>query len=149
MSLKKKLIVILGSKPGADIPLGDAVYCANAAIGYYADMVSRFPRVVSVLSPDSIHPKERRTGAVNRDMNVRQWEMIITSRPDRMILTRAGHFEFLKEVLDEAGFRSPVESVSAFIGDSLSAESAVVTIRLSQAIFSGCCWTEKSDMPDR
>lgn len=113
MSLKKKLVVVLGSKPNADIPLGDAVYCANAAIGYYAEAVSRFTQVVSVLSPDSIHPKERREGAPNREMNVRQWEMIIASRPDKMILTRSGYFEFLKEVLTEAGFRLPVEAVAA------------------------------------
>ena len=114
MSVKKKLVVVLGSKPGANIPLGDAVYCANAAIGYYADVVSRFPFVVSVLSPDSIHPKERRDGAPNREMNVRQWEMVIASKPAKMILTRSGHFEFLQKVLDEAGFRSPVEAVSAY-----------------------------------
>jgi hypothetical protein len=113
MSVKKKLVIALGSKPGADIPHGDAVYCANAAIGYYADAVSRFPSVVSVLSPDLIHPKERGEGVPNRETNVRQWEMIVASRPDKMILTRAGSFEMLKKVLDEAGFLSPVEAFSA------------------------------------
>lgn len=114
MSVNKQLVVVLGSKPGAVIPSGDAIYCANAAIGYYGDRVCRFPFVVSILSPDAIHPKERRAGAPNREMNERQWEMIISSRIDRMILTRTGHFDFLKEVLDKAGFSSPVDSVSAF-----------------------------------
>jgi hypothetical protein len=36
MSVKNKLVVALGSRPGTDIPPGDAVCCANAAIGYYA-----------------------------------------------------------------------------------------------------------------
>jgi hypothetical protein len=114
MSVKKKLVVVLGSKPGADIPQGDAVYCANAAIGYYADAVSRFPSVVSVLSPDLIHPKERQEGKSDRERCVRQWEMIAASRPDKMILTRTGNLEMLKKVLDEAGFSSPVEAVSAY-----------------------------------
>ena len=114
MSVKKKLVVALGSKPGAEIPPGDAVYCANAAIGYYAEAVSRFPSVVSVASPELIHPKERAEGVPNRETHVRQWEMTVASRPDKMILTRTGSFEFLQEVLDEAGFRSPVEAVSAY-----------------------------------
>jgi hypothetical protein len=114
LSVKKKRVVVLGSKPGADIPSGDAIYCANAAIGYYADTVSRFSRVVSVLNPDMIHPKERREGVPNRALKEREWNMFIEARPEKVILTRTGYFEFLKEVLDNAGFRSPVESVSAF-----------------------------------
>jgi hypothetical protein len=113
MSVKKKLVVVLGSKPGADIPLGDAVYCANGAIGYYAETVSRFPSVVSVMNPDVIHPKGFREGAPDRELNQRQFQMVIASRPDKMILTRTGHFEFLKETLAGAGFTSPVEAVSA------------------------------------
>ncbi|WP_164926819.1 hypothetical protein [Chlorobaculum tepidum] len=113
MSLTKKLVVVLGSKPNADIPLGDAVYCANAAIGYYAEMVSRFPRVVSVMSPDVIHPKEFREGVPDRALNQRQFQMVLASRPEKMILTRTGHFEFLKETLAGAGFKSPMEAVSA------------------------------------
>jgi len=116
MSLTKKLVVVLGSKPNADIPLGDAVYCANAAIGYYAEMVSRFPRVVSVMSPDVIHPKEFREGVPDRALNQRQFQMVLASRPEKMILTRTGHFEFLKETLAGAGFKSPMEAVSAAAG---------------------------------
>jgi hypothetical protein len=94
MDVKKKLVVVLGSKPGAEIPSGDAIYCASASIGYYAETVNRFSRIANVSSPDSIHPKERKNGSPNWEMNERQWKMIIDSRPDRMILTRTGHFGF-------------------------------------------------------
>ena len=113
MSVKKKLVVVLGSKPGADIPQGDAVYCANGAIGYYAEAVNRFPRVASVMNPDLIHPKERKPNSPNREFYERQFQVVTASRPDKMILTRATSFDMLKGVLDEAGFRSPVEAVLA------------------------------------
>ena len=35
MIAKKSRVVILGSKPGAIIPEGEAIYCANGVIGYY------------------------------------------------------------------------------------------------------------------
>jgi len=113
MSVKKKLVVALGSKPGADIPSGDAVYCANGAIGYYADKVYQFPKVVSLVNPDMIHPKERREGRPDRELNELKYRSIVASRPDRMILMRDGQLELLKKVLAEGGFTSPVEAVSA------------------------------------
>jgi len=114
MSQKKKLVVVLGSKPGAVIPAGDVLYCANAAIGYYADAVSRFSCVISVLNPDVIHPKDREEGVPDRELNVRQFEMVIASRPDRMILTRTTSFELLKDLLGKSGFCSPVTGMSAY-----------------------------------
>lgn len=114
MSAAKKRVVVLGSKPGAVIPEGDAVYCANGAIGYYADRVRRFPKVVSILNTDLIHPKKRREGAPDRDFYERQWQMILESKPDRMILTRTTSFGLLQEMLLEAGFSSPVSGVSAY-----------------------------------
>jgi hypothetical protein len=114
MSVKKKLVVALGSKPGAVIPQGDAVYCANGAIGYYADQVYRFPKVVSLVNPDMIHPKERREGRPDKELNELKYRSIITSRPGRMILTRNGQLGLLKQVLDEAGFKYPVEAMSAY-----------------------------------
>lgn len=112
MSGKKKLVVVLGSKPGAVIPYGDAIYCANAAIGYYAETVCRFPIVVSVLNPDVIHPKERKEGASGRDFFTRQFEMIIASRPERVILTRTGSFGLLRDVLADAGFNPQLTAIS-------------------------------------
>lgn len=114
MSVKKKLVVVLGSKPGADIPLGDAVYCANAAIGYYADKVIRFRFVVSVLNPDMIHPRERREGVPNQALKEREWSMFIASRPDKVVLTRTSYFELAKTILDEADFRSPLSCLSVY-----------------------------------
>ena len=114
MSVKKKLVVVLGSKPGANIPQGDAVYCANAAIGYYAETVSRFPQVISVLNPDMIHPRERMEGVPNQALKEREWNMFIASRPSKVVLTRTSYFELAKKNLGEAGFRSPLSCLSVF-----------------------------------
>jgi len=70
--------------------------------------------VISVLNPDVIHPKDRKEGVPDRELNVRQFEMIIASRPDRMILTRTTSIELLKDVLGKAGFSSPVTGISAY-----------------------------------
>lgn len=114
MSARKKRVVIVGSKPGAEIPSGDVIYCANAAIGYYADSVRRFSNVVSVLNPDLIHPKEFRDGVPNRELNERQRDMIFASRPDRLILTRTSSLALIREVLDAAGYSAPVTGISVY-----------------------------------
>ncbi len=97
MSVKKKLVVKLGSKQGADIPEYGAIYCAKAAIDYYSEAVSRFPFVVSVLNPDMIHPKDRQEGV-----------------PNRMILNRTGSLELVKDELEAAGFGAPVNGISIY-----------------------------------
>lgn len=45
-----RTILILGAKPGAAIPDCDAVYCANAAIGFYKEEIVRIPHRVSVVN---------------------------------------------------------------------------------------------------
>lgn len=114
MDKNTKRVVIVGSKPNADIPDGDALYCANGAIGYYAESVKRFRRTVSVLNPDLIHPKKRRDGASRKDFYQRQWEAIVNSRPDKMILTRTTSISLLTGILKEAGFSVPVSGISAY-----------------------------------
>lgn len=110
----KTRVVILGSKPGADIPEGEAIWCANGSIGYYKQEVSRFPKVVSVLNPDLIHPKVRRQGASDREFYEQQYRMILDSRPDRMILTRTSSFDLVKGELDAAAFEAPVSAISIY-----------------------------------
>lgn len=107
-------VVILGAKPGAVIPEGDSIWCANSALVSYADQVNRFPEAVSVLNPDLLHPKERREGVADREMNEQFYRKILASKPDRMILTRASSLELVKGELDAAGFRAPVSGVSIY-----------------------------------
>ena len=114
MSSKKTRVVILGSKPGADIPEGDAIWCANGAIGFYAGEVSRFSRVVSVLNPDVIHPKTRRQGVLDRERNEQQYRMILASKPDKMMLTRTSGLDLRKSELEAAGFSAPVSGISIY-----------------------------------
>jgi len=114
MGATKKKVVILGAKPGAVIPEGDSIWCANSALVSYAEQVNRFPEVVSVLNPDLIHPKDRREGAPDREMNEQIYRRVLASHPDRMILTRASSLDLLKAELDTAGFSAPVNGVSIY-----------------------------------
>jgi len=114
MGSKKTRVVILGSKPGADIPEGDAIWCANGAIGYYREQVSRFPEVVSVLNPDLIHPKDRREGVPDREMNEQAYRMILASHPDRVMLTRTSSLELARKLLREGGVPAPVSGISIY-----------------------------------
>ncbi len=98
-----KRIVIIGSKPNADIPDGDVIYCANGAIGYYAESVRRFGKVISILNPDHIHPKKRNDG---------QWLAFTRSRPEKVILLRNNNLLMLTEALRETGFEAPVLGLS-------------------------------------
>lgn len=114
MCSTKTRVVILGSKPDADIPDGDILYCANGSIGFYADQVRRFPKVISVLNPDLLHPKGRQEGVLDREANEQQYRMILESRPDRMILTRTSSLDMAKRELSKGGFSAPVSALSIY-----------------------------------
>jgi len=105
--------------------------------------------VISVLNPDVIHPKDRKEGVPDRELNVRQFEMIIASRPDRMILTRTTSIELLKDVLGKAGFSSPVTGISAYERRMLVARISGCYDPIVRVIFSGCLTRRKYGMPDR
>ncbi|KUL32784.1 hypothetical protein [Chlorobium limicola] len=107
-----KRIVIIGSKPNANIPDGDVIYCANGAIGYYAENVKRFGKVISILNPDLIHPKKRKNGSSTKEFYERQWLAIVHSRPDKVILLRNNGLLMLTEALRDAGFEAPVLGLS-------------------------------------
>lgn len=107
-----KRIVIIGSKPNANIPDGDVIYCANGAIGYYAESVKRFGKVISVLNPDLIHPKKRIHESSTKEFYERQWLAIVRSQPDKVILLRNRSLLMLTGALREAGFEAPVLGLS-------------------------------------
>jgi len=114
MSSKKTRVVILGAKPNADIPEGDAVWCANSAIVFYSDQIHHFQEVVSVQNPDMLHPKNRREGESDREMNEQLYRKLLVSRSNRMILTRTSSLELVKRELDAAGFSAPVSGISIY-----------------------------------
>lgn len=114
MSEEKTRIVILGAKPGAVIPDGDTIWCANSALVSYAEEVYKFPEVVSVMNPDLLHPKERKEGVPDREMNEKYYRLILASRPNRMILTRTSSLELIKGELNAVAFSAPVTGISIY-----------------------------------
>lgn len=54
---ERKRVVILGSKPDAKIPQGDVIFCANASIGMYPEIIKKFELVVNVISGYKYHFK--------------------------------------------------------------------------------------------
>lgn len=104
--------MIIGSKPDARIPDGDVIYCANSAIGYYAENVGRFQKVISVLNPDIIHPKKRAAGSETREFYERQWSTVVNSHPHKMVLLRTTSLAMLTDSLRDAGFEAPVYGLS-------------------------------------
>jgi len=114
MSAKKTRVVILGAKPGAVIPKGDTIWCANSALVSYAEEVYKFPEVVSVMNPDLLHPKERKEGVPDREMNEKYYRLILASRPNRMILTRTSSLELVKGELNAVAFSAPVTGISIY-----------------------------------
>jgi len=98
-----KKVIVLGAKPGAHIPEGDCIYCANAAIGYYSDQISKFDYVVNVVSGGVLASKDK--SDKNRKLMNNKYKHIVKSKPNKMVLIDS-YFSNMKEEFAKDGYHA-------------------------------------------
>lgn len=107
-----KRVIVLGSKPGAVFLPGDAVYAANAAIGFYAADVGLYPTAVNVASALVL----RKSFDDSAGLYGRKWRAIVEAAPSRMVLFAApdapGCTAAVHEALTTGGYAAPIEVCS-------------------------------------
>lgn len=108
-----KRILILGSKPGAAFVDAAEAWCANAAIGFYADEVRRYPVVVNVASAMVLR-KNASDATSYGGLYAKKWRAVTAARPGRLILLAApgdpGCAVGVEEALRVAGYAAPIET---------------------------------------
>lgn len=107
-----KRVIVLGSKPAAVFLPGDAVYAANAAIGFYATDVERYPTAVNVASALVL----RKSFDNAAGLYGRKWRAIVEATPARMVLFAApdapGCTAAVHAALTTGGYAAPIEVCS-------------------------------------
>lgn len=81
-----KKIVILGSKPGAKWLDADVVYCANGAIGFYAQELSSARNIVNVVSARILNKSRLLQKKSNAEVYSSKLSAICGANPLKMIL---------------------------------------------------------------
>lgn len=107
-----KRVIVIGSKPDAHIPDGDAIYCANVSIVYYADQVARFKQIVNIITPKAIDDQKPKNSVGERDSFTEQWERILTARRAQLLILESSKADRMIEGLRNAGYDAPVSSIS-------------------------------------
>lgn len=113
-TINMKRVVVLGSKPNAMIPDGDALYCANTSIGYYADQLHRFSSVVNIVSGGILDFKKRQEGYPDRDFHKKKWDVVSGANPDRLIVAKPKENQNVTDELRKAGFKAPIILMTAY-----------------------------------
>jgi len=106
-----KRIVVIGSKPNAVIPDGDAVYCANASIAYYLHELSGFKYIVNITTPFAIrdHIKKTSDDAYCYRESLKKMS---ESRSLRLIILRSTNPEHMINALRETGLDVPISIIN-------------------------------------
>jgi hypothetical protein len=99
-----KKVVVIGSKPDAVIPDGDAIYCANASIVYYADQVARFSRIVNISTPRVIDEQKPQSVSVEQDP-VTAWGVLLNSMQAKLVILESSNASRMIDTLRKAGLR--------------------------------------------
>ncbi len=107
-----KRIVVIGSKPDAVIPDGDAIYCANVSIVYYADQVARFGQIVNVITPMAIVDQKPRNSSGEQYCYTTRWEAMLTARRAQLVILESCNANRMIEGLRRAGYDAPITSIS-------------------------------------
>ena len=103
-----KRVVVIGSKPNALIPDGEAIYCANVSIVYYAEEVARFSRIVNIITPKAIDDQTPQKSAEGGDSLTRRWERALTAMQAKLIILRSSNAEPMIDSLRKAGYDAPI-----------------------------------------
>lgn len=122
-----KRVIVLGSKPGAVFLPGDTVYAANAAIGFYAAEVARYPTAVNVASALVL----RKSFADSAGLYGRKWRAVVEATPARMVLFAApdapGCTAAVHAALSTGGYAAPIEVCS--VRDRIELVTSVSRLR--------------------
>jgi hypothetical protein len=122
-----KRVIVLGSKPGAAFLPGDAVYAANAALGFYTSDVKHYPTTVNVVSALVLS----KSFADAAGIYGRKWRAVADATPSRMVLFAApdtpGCTAAVCEALTAGGYAAPIEICS--VRDRIELVTSVTSLR--------------------
>jgi hypothetical protein len=108
-----KRVVVIGSKPNAVIPDGDAIYCANVSIVYYADQVARFSQIVNVITPMAIVDQKPENSSGVQECYTARWEAMLTARRAQLLILESSKANRMIDGLRKAGYDAPITTISA------------------------------------
>lgn len=106
-----KRVVVIGSKPNAVIPEGDAVYCANASIAYYAQQIAGFKHIVNIVTSSAIDYQPKNMSD-DRDYYRERWEKMSKTRPARLIILRNKNPDRMISALREVGYDASISFIN-------------------------------------
>lgn len=128
-----KKVVIIGSKPNASIPLGDIIYCTNKSISLYFEKASKFNKIVIVSTSSELNYliKNRNNENPYAAFNSRTWD-IITSYPDKIVITGEKDTEQIYAALNADGYQGKIEILTKserrlIIGDISGCYDPIIT----------------------
>lgn len=111
-----KRVVIIGSKPGADIPEGDIIYCTNTSISLYYECVKKFNNIVVVIVNTALnHIQKNRDDNNNRyrNFNVQTWNMI-ASVPKKLVIISDKSIEKTINALKSDGYAGKIHHITKY-----------------------------------
>lgn len=107
-----KRIVVIGSKPNAIIPDGDAIYCANVSIVYYAEQIVRFSQIVNVITPLAIVDQKPRNSSGEQECYTARWEAMLTASRAQLLILESCNANRMIDGLRRAGYDAPISLIS-------------------------------------
>lgn len=107
-----KTIVVLGAKPGAQLPRFDLVYAANAAASYHDELEDRQEDVITVASEAVISKCFYPPPDANSNMYEKKGERLLRAPSGSMRLCLSTKYQGMVETLRKKNYSVPIEVVS-------------------------------------
>lgn len=105
-----KRIVIIGSKPEAEIPDGDIAYCSNTSLSLYHEHINKFNRIIVVVIKPVLNYLQNNRQEENpyRDFNLRTWN-ILSRVPEKIVIISDKDIKNTVTALQENGFKGQIK----------------------------------------
>lgn len=110
-----KKIVIIGSKPDAEIPEGDIAYFTNTSLSLYHEHIKQFNRIIVVIIKPVLNYLQNNRQKENpyRDFNSRTWD-ILSKVPDKMVIISDKETEKTVKALQDNGYKGKINHLTTY-----------------------------------
>jgi len=113
-SINKDIVLILGSKPNAMIPLSDYTYCANASASYYEEKLKNHRNITSIVSPTEVMLGTRKNSPEKDKWAEDRKNRIAASVSDRIVMYWTDGFPNSIDLLKKTPCFIPISSVTSY-----------------------------------
>lgn len=113
-SLNQEIILVLGSKPKATIPISDFTYCANATASYYEENLKNHSNITSIVSATEVILGTRKKSPKKDKWAKDRKNRIANSPSDKIVMYWTDGFPDSIDLLKKSPCFTPIIGVTSY-----------------------------------